>query len=275
MSTKLFTALIISTAFAVGSTGCAGAGPKKDEATGMVEMIQVDVAVEGLSDDDANALEQELTKIDNVYNLRRDPLGSSVVYTFEYGGDFERLRRRIESIEYPGMRPQQVVASLQYEGFDNRGPVLDLISPNTEEVVTETSVEFVLEVKDSDVAEVTVNGTPAKEGKPGIYSATVELPEGEHEVELYAKDEAGNETKKTVDMNVDTTPPELEATVKVVVEGKVEPGSEVYVDGQKAEVNMFGAWRVELAVRRGQKTVEVVAIDKAGNKKTEQKPIGL
>jgi hypothetical protein len=38
---------------------------------------------------------------------------------------------------------------------------------------------------------------------------------------------------------------------------------------------MFGNWRIELAVEKGQKSVEVVAIDEAGNKKTEQKSIGL
>lgn len=141
--------------------------------------------------------------------------------------------------------------------------------------MTEKDVTFVLEVKDNDVAEVTVNGIAAKEQKPGFYHANVELAEGEQKIELYAKDEAGNETKETITINVDTTPPEIVATVKVVVEGKTEAGSEVYVDGTKADVNMFGAWRVEVPVKQGQKAVEVIAIDKAGNKTVELKPIGI
>lgn len=256
------------------ATACSGAA-KKNEEDPFANMITVDVAVEGLKKEDEEKLEAEIAKISGVLNLQRDPLGKSTVYTFDYDGDLKVLQRKLEAIEYPGLRRQRVVANFQYLGYDSRGPVLALISPNTEEVVTDTKVEFVLEVKDTDVAEVSVNGTAAAQKKPGFYHATVELPEGTQKVELYAKDEAGNETRQTVDLNVDTTPPELEASVKVVVEGKTEKGSEVYVDGTKAEVNMFGAWRVEIAVKKGQKTVEVVAIDKAGNKTVEQKSIGL
>jgi hypothetical protein len=181
----------------------------------------------------------------------------------------------LEAIDYPGLRREKILAELNYEGYDNRAPKIDVISPNTDEVVTETRIEFVVEVQDSDVDEVTVNGVKAREKKPSIYHAKVDVPEGEQEVEIVARDEAENESRETVSLTVDTTPPEVEATVKVVVEGKVEPGSTVYVDGKEAEVNMFGNWRIELKVKRGQKTVEVVAIDEAGNKKTEQKSIGL
>ncbi len=260
---------------ALATTACSGVQSRKSNDDGTSDMISVDVSVDGLAKEDEAQLEAELAKIDGVVNLQRDPLGSGTVYNFDYTGDLRRLQNRIESIKYPGLRRQRVVANFQYLGFDNRGPILALITPNTKEIQTETNVEFVVEVKDTDVAEVTVNGTAAKQKKPGFYHAQVELPEGEQKVELFARDEAGNETKETVTVNVDTTPPELEAVVKVVVEGKTESGSEVYVDGTKADVNMFGSWRVELKVKKGQKTVEVIAIDKAGNKKVEQKPIGL
>ena len=256
------------------ATACSGAKNKKSDPM-EPDFIRVDVTVDGLKDEDKDPLELEIAKIEGVFNIAQDPLGSTTMYSFDYEGDLRRLQRRIEAIEYPGLRRQRVVATFDYLGFDNRGPVLVLISPKTEDVITETNVEFVLEVKDNDISEVTVNGEPANEKKPGFYHATLELAEGEQEVTLYAKDEAENETTEKVKLNVDTTPPELEAEVKVVVEGKVEPGSEVYVDGTKAEVKRSGEWRVELKVKKGQKTVEVVAIDKAGNKTTEQKPIGL
>jgi hypothetical protein len=264
---------------ALATPACASFGSntktqKKEPEEGS-EIIQVDVTVSGLNDEDAKTLESEISQIDGVKNLRVDPLGGNLVYVFDYGGDFERLRRRLEAIEYPGLRREKVIAQLNYEGYDNRAPKIDVISPNTDEVITETEIEFVVEVEDNDVDQVTVNGTKARERKPTIYHATVEVPEGEQEVEIVAIDEAENESKQTVSLTVDTTPPEVEATVKVVVEGKVEPGSTVYVDGKEAEVNMFGNWRIELAVEKGQKSVEVVAIDEAGNKKTEQKSIGL
>lgn len=256
-------------------SACAGAKTSDEMDFAEPDIIQVDVAVENLKAEDEEKLEAELVKIAGVYNLRRDELGQSTVFVFEYEGDFDRLRNQIEAIEYPGLRRQKIVANLQYSGYDSRSPMIDIISPNTDEVITETSIEFVVEVEDSDVESVTVNGVEAKEQKPTIYHATIEVPEGKQDVTVVARDEAGNEATETATIDVDTTPPELEATVKVVVEGKVEPGSTVYVDGTQADVNMFGAWRVELKVKKGQKTVEVVAIDEAGNKRTEQKPIGL
>jgi hypothetical protein len=253
---------------------CSGAKSKKSDPM-EPDFIKVDVTVDGLSEDDKAPLELEIAKIDGVFNIQQDPLGNGTVYSFDYEGDLRRLQNRIEAIEYPGLRRQRVVATFQYLGFDNRSPVLVLISPKTEDIITDTQVEFVVEVKDNDVSEVTVNGQAAKEKKPGFYHAEMELPEGEQEVVLYAKDEAENETTEKVKVNVDTTPPEIDATVKVVVEGKTEPGSEVYAAGTKAEIKRSGEWRVELKVKQGQKTVEVVAIDEAGNKTTENKPIGL
>jgi len=47
------------------------------------------------------------------------------------------------------------------------------------------------------------------------------------------------------------------------------------VDGQPVPVNVLGGWRVELVVKRGQRSVEIVAIDANGNKKTEQRAIGV
>lgn len=272
IATVLLLTLALPSCATLGSNKTTTQKKEPDEGS---EVIQVEVTVSDLKKEDRDTLETKISEIDGVKNLRVDPLGQNLVYIFDYAGDFERLRRRLESIDYPGLRREKIIAQLNYEGYDNRAPKIDVISPNTDEVITETEIEFVVEVQDSDTAEVTVHGQKAREKKPNIYHAMVEVPEGEQDVEIVARDEAENESRKTVSLTVDTTPPEVEATVKVVVEGKVEPGSTVYVDGKEAEVNMFGNWRIELAVKRGQKNVEVVAIDKAGNKKTEQKPIGL
>jgi uncharacterized protein YaaQ len=246
-------------------TGAAGddAGP-----------MTVDVRVAGLEDDAQKVLEDELENLSGVSDLRRDPFGNEAVYTFEYDGDFETLRRKLQDISYPGLKADRVSAQLVYNGYDNRPPKLELISPNPDDLQTETNLTFVVGVEDTDVDKVTVNGTQASARQEGLYEATIPLKEGENEIELYAVDNAGNEARESVTVEVDTTPPEVEATIKVVVEGKVEPGSTVFVDGKEADVNMFGKWRIELEITQGQRTVEVVAIDKAGNKKVETKPIG-
>lgn len=234
----------------------------------------VDMRVSGLNEDGRKALEKELTDISGVANLRTDPFGDEAVFTFDYTGDFETLRASLGDIPYPGLDVDQVSAQLLYNGYDNRAPELELISPKVDDLQTETEVPFVLGVTDTDVARVEVDGNAASQRQEGLYEVTVPLKEGDNEVELLAVDEAGNETRETVTIEVDTTPPEVEATIKVIVEGKVEPGSTVFVDGKEAEVNMFGNWRIELEIMQGQRTVEVVAIDKAGNKSVEDKPIG-
>ena len=132
-----------------------------------------------------------------------------------------------------------------------------------------------VEVPDKDVERVEVSGKQASRQRPGIYGTKLTLAEGANTVNISAVDEAGNEATASVAVTVDTTPPNLSATIKVVVEGKVERGSAVFVDGQPVAVDLLGGWRIELVVKKGQRTVEIVAIDANGNKKTEQRSIGV
>ena len=237
--------------------------------------MTVDIRVSDLSEDDEKRLEEELKKISGVENIRSDPFGAVTTFTFEFDGSYDRLRRQINNIPYPGLRRQSEVAQLHFEGFDNRAPTIALMSPKQGATVTELKTDVVVEINDTDVETVTINGQNATKSKQNLYGARLTLKEGDNEIAVVAIDKAKNEANEKYSIKVDTTPPDLEATVKVVVEGKVEPGSTVFVDGMEAGVNLFGNWRIELTVKRGQKTVEVVAIDRAGNKKTEQKPIGM
>lgn len=40
-------------------------------------------------------------------------------------------------------------------------------------------------------------------------------------------------------------------------------------------VSLLGAWRVALVVNKGQRTVEIVAIDENGDQRVEQRRIGI
>ena len=235
----------------------------------------VDIRVSNLTESDRITLEKQLSEMPGVENIRSDPFGDRTVFTFEFDGSYDRLKHRISFIKNPGLKPEKQVIQLFYEGFDNTPPTLTVIAPKAEQTLRKTRVKFIVEVVDTDVKSVIVSKSPMKKTKGNLYERTLDLFEGENTVQIVATDAAGNSADQSITVFIETKPPEIQSTVKVVVEGKVEPGSSVFVDGQEASVSRSGNWSIELTVKRGQREVEVVAIDKAGNKKTERKPIGL
>lgn len=266
---RLVLALLLVLCSACATTGGGGSAPAAEPP------MRTEVAVTGLRADEQDALQKELCAFPGVSRCERRKSGRDVVYAFDYAGSLGELRRRLDGIPSPGLEAEEVKASLRFRGFDNKPPTITVIAPKTDRVLVDTRVEVVVEVRDKDVESVDVAGTRARREAGGIYSAKIELKEGENDVVVTASDEAGNDATAKLRLVVDTTPPDVDATVKVVVEGKVERGSTVFVDGVQVPVDVFGGWRVELPVKRGQKSVEVVAIDKNGNKTVETRSIGL
>lgn len=236
--------------------------------------LEVEVRVGGLRADEQATLKESLCTIGGVLGCEMKKESREVVYALQYRGSLHALQTEIARIPHPGLKTDEVKATLRFSGFDNQPPTLTVLSPK-EGTVLEPTVEVVVECPDQDVARVAIGGKSAARQRPGIYAAKLTLQEGANTVQMSAVDEAGNEATATLALTLDTTPPDMTATVKVVVEGKVERGSAVYVDGQPVPVDMLGGWRVELVVKRGQRTIEIVAIDGNGNKKTEQRAIGV
>lgn len=236
--------------------------------------LAVDVRVAGLRNDEQDALKESLCKIGGVSGCEVKRESREAVYTLQYKGSLHALQDEIARIPHPGLRAEEVKATLRFSGFDNKPPTLTVLSPK-DGTVSSPDIEVVVEAPDKDVARVEVAGKPATRQRQGIYAARITLGEGANTVPIRAVDEGGNEGTASLSLTVDTTPPDMTATVKVVVEGSVERGSAVFVDGQPVNVDLLGNWRIELIVKRGQKTVEIVAIDANGNKKTEQRSIGI
>ncbi len=236
--------------------------------------LAVEVLVGGLRGDEQEALKETLCGIRGVVGCEMKKQPREVVYSLQYQGSLHALRSEIGRIAHPGLKVEEVKATLRFTGFDNQPPSLAVLSPK-EGTVLSPEVEVVVEAPDQDVARVEIGGKRAARQRPGIYAARLTLAEGDNVVEVSAVDEAGNEGSARLALTVDTTPPDVTATVKVVVEGRVERGSAVFVDGQQVAIDLLGGWRVELIVKRGQRTVEIVAIDANGNKKTEQRSIGV
>lgn len=250
--------------------GCGHIGPTTGPSQG--PPLDVEIQVNDLKPDDQAHLEEQLCALGGVVECKAQRRGRYMTYRLRYQGSLSSLQGQIASFPHPGLEAREASATLRYDGFDNLPPSIDIVSPQGG-MLTETQVDVVVSVPDSDVKRVEVNAQRARRTQPGLYQARVELAEGENRILAIAEDDEGNTAEATAMVTVDTTPPEVDATVKVVVEGSVEPGSTVFVDGQQVTVNPFGNWRAELQVRPGQKSVEVVAIDKNGNKTVENRSI--
>lgn len=236
--------------------------------------MAVEVRVTGLRNDEQAALKDSICALGGVVTCEIKNDGRAAVYSLQYRGSLHALRSDVARIPHPGLTVKEVKATLHFEGFDNQPPTVAIISPKASTVIS-PDVEVVVEAPEKDIARVEIAGRTATKQRPGIYAAKLKLAEGENTVAVSATDEAGNQATAEVRVVVDTTPPDMTASVKVVVEGKVERGSAVFVDGQPVAVDLLGGWRVELVVKKGQRTVEIVAIDANGNKKIEQRSIGI
>ncbi|MGQ0506158.1 MAG: hypothetical protein ACT4TC_12665, partial [Myxococcaceae bacterium] len=97
---------------------------------------------------------------------------------------------------------------------------------------------------------------------------------GKNDLVVYARDKQGNETKVPLRVVLDSTTPAQRASVKMLVEGSVEPGSTVLIEGKEVEVDGSGRYKAEVPLRKGQTEVEIIAIDKNGNKNVSKKELG-
>ena len=131
-----------------------------------------------------------------------------------------------------------------------------------------------VEVPDADVKEIQVNGVTAERYRGNVFRSKVMLKDGVNDLVAVARDKAGNETRVGVRVMVDTTPPTVQATVNMIVEGDVEPGSSVLIDVKEVEVDAKGHYRAEVPIRKGQSELEIVAIDPNGNKTVRTQEIG-
>ncbi len=100
------------------------------------------------------------------------------------------------------------------------------------------------------------------------------LNERANDLIAIAKDATGNEGKAELRIGLDSTPPEVSANITVIIEGDVEPGSRVIVNGNEVPVDAKGHYEAKVEVKRGQKEVEIVAIDPQGNRTETMRPIG-
>jgi hypothetical protein len=125
---------------------------------------------------------------------------------------------------------------------------------------------------------VTLNGVTVQVSADGSFKGNVPLKEGLNTIVGEAKDKNGLIARKMITITLDTTPPNifiddpgyLVDITELEVTGRVEPNSNVTVNGMTAKV-VFDIWKTEdrkIAVKPGKNVITVVAIDQAGNSNT-------
>ncbi len=237
--------------------------------------IPVEITVKDLDADLLHELQEAVAQSSSLTTAKITPSGQrTAVMTFLYQGEISALPELLATLARPGLKFASAKHLLEYSAFDNQPPTVAFIHPRHEQMLAAREQFVTVEAPDRDVKEVLVAGRQAQLYKPGIYRVRLELAEGAQQLQALARDKAGNESSATVTITVDTTPPALNAQVKLLIEGTAEPGSTVLVEGQEVAVGGDGRYRAEVPVRKGQKRVEIVAIDRSGNKTVDHKTIG-
>src|SRR4051812_3689601 len=231
-----------------------------------------------VKDVDAEMVQQIQAEFAKTNELRSAQLkshtGRVAIFTVMYPGDVGDLPKTLATIPAPGLKFVSAKHQYEYGAFDNVPPTVTFLHPQPEQVLNTKDQFITVEIPDKDVAQVTIGGKSAPLYKGSVYRLKLDLNEGKQEIIATAKDKAGNETSARVSVTIDTTAPAIQAQIKLVVEGQVETGSSVLIDGVEVAVDGMGHYRAEVPVRKGQRKVEIVAIDQSGNKSLTTKTFG-
>jgi len=171
---------------------------------------------------------------------------------------------------------------------DDQAPVITLAAPAADSLFNSSPVSVSGSV-DDDTATVLINGQPATVAAGGSFNVdNVALREGPNLLTVTATDSAGNSSTASVQVSLDTDPPTV--TVETPADGATLTSLQVDVaglvndiitgttiDSQDCQVTVNGveaqvsnrAWVVpDLLLQRGQNVLEIVATDRAGNRRS-------
>ncbi|UCC94014.1 MAG: hypothetical protein JSW25_04965, partial [Thermoplasmata archaeon] len=157
--------------------------------------------------------------------------------------------------------------------LDSTPPTLDLTEPEDGLVTNDPSVTFTGSTE-QDVT-VTVDGVEVTVYK-GAFSTDVDLPEGEHSIEIVALDPAGNGAALIRSVTVDVTEPDLtiespaQAEFTTTDDSAFITGSmdeeidHVFINGERMDA-LPGAFAIQVELAEGENAFIVGVKDAAGN----------
>jgi len=159
---------------------------------------------------------------------------------------------------------------------DRTAPVLEILEPPEGAQFRKGRIPFRVQVHDANPEErVSVNGESVA-ARDGEALGVLEFEDGEQTIEVVARDRAGNETRTSRTIVVDSKAPDLELQTariatrdgRVSVRGTVRSRVEqVTVDGQPVAVDANGSFAADLVVKED-RAVPVVAVGLTGLRRT-------
>ncbi len=164
---------------------------------------------------------------------------------------------------------------------DTAAPELAITSPADGTLVAGKTVRVEATVSDRNLEAAGVRGGATATPTRGKLGVEVPLPDtdGDHAIELWARDRAGHETSARVTVRVDRTAPVLEVDAprrgetltrkdSIDVVGRVSDPSGVArlaIDGKEIEADEDGEFRRRVPLADGKNEVSIFAADAAGN----------
>jgi hypothetical protein len=270
--------LMLSLSIAVAAlTGCGGwkrTGTSTSAVIGGENIAAVELTLANVNREDAQKFVQQLKDYGDVKGVQLKSYQDGVaVFDVEVRGCECEVPDMVSRIPSPAFKYQGRQAKFRYAAVDNIAPKLAFVKPAAGVVLREKQVDVVVEVPDQDVVEVTLNGQPMQRNG-SRFNLSVPLKQGANDFSAVAKDASGNIGRSQLRIGHDSTPPEVTAAVTVIIEGDVEPGTRVYVNGNEVQVDTRGHYEAKVRVKRDQREVEVVAIDPYGNRTQRMRPLG-
>ena len=265
---------LVASSLAVLFVGCVTTAPSQRPPPELTT-TELELTVRDADGDLVTQLQSEFAKVSELRSATlKSHSGKVAVFSINYPGPVNDLPKTLSSMPHPGLKYLSAVHKYEYATYDNQPPTISFVFPQAEQVLNTKEQFITVEVPDKDIASVMVGTRQATLYKGNIYRLKVELSEGRQVLMATAKDKSGNETSAQVGVTVDTTAPALQAQIKLLVEGTVEPGSSVLINGLEIPVDSNGSYRAEVPVIKGQRKIEIIAIDKSGNKAVTVRQLG-
>ncbi|MEF8874898.1 MAG: GLUG motif-containing protein [Candidatus Thermoplasmatota archaeon] len=208
----------------------------------------------------------------------------------DVGSDESHTFENLESGNYTiEIRTADEVGHLTTENTSFKARVLsiEILSPGEGEIVNTSEVEVEWESEYAELHQISVDGGNWSD-VGGETSHTFDLEDGEHTVEVRARDEVGNYANSNVTFVVDHSQPEL--TIRSPDDGELLNKTTVLVEWNGTDdpsgIDNYEVWLGENMVYEGSSEsysiqnlgvggyeIEVIAFDLAGNRKSDTKNI--
>ena len=180
--------------------------------------------------------------------------------------------------------------------MDNYPPVLTILLPEDGSMHNVPTITFTGEAWDAVITETEGlrsmayrvdggNWTPIEIPAVKAWTFDVILDNGFHVVEVEVYDNIGNHNTDSVNVEMDTSPPDLIVLTPVeglftdqaslLVTGLSDPGAEVTINGVVVDVSVDGTFNHTLELEEGKNVIVTIATDDVGNSRTETRNVTL